>query len=107
MKMQVPSGASVSGLRIWHCHELWCGLQTWLRSLVAVAVAVAVAGSCSSDSTPSLGTSICHKSSPRNRKKTKKKKKKKSMALSSYRGSVETNLTSISEDSGSIPALTQ
>ena len=43
-----------------------------LRSCVVVAVAVAVAGSCSSDSTPSLGTSICHRCGP---KKTKKKKK--------------------------------
>ena len=33
-----------------------------------------VAGSCSSDSTPSLGTSISHRCSP---KKAKKKKKKK------------------------------
>ena len=27
-----------SGLRIWHCRELWHRLQTWLRSCVAVAV---------------------------------------------------------------------
>ena len=27
---------SLSGLRIWCCHELWCRLQTWLRSVVAV-----------------------------------------------------------------------
>ena len=25
-------------LRIWLCHELWCRLQTWLRSGVTVAV---------------------------------------------------------------------
>ena len=31
--------ASFSGLRIWHCHELWCRLQTQLRSHVALAVA--------------------------------------------------------------------
>ena len=36
-----------------------------------VAVAVAKAGSCSSDYTPSLGTSICHECGP---KMTKKKK---------------------------------
>ena len=46
----------------------------WLRSHVAVAVAVAMAGSCSFDSTPSLGASIHHRHGP---KKTKKKKKKK------------------------------
>ena len=27
-----------SGLRIWHCCELWCGSQTWLGSHVAMAV---------------------------------------------------------------------
>ena len=26
------------GLRIWRCRELWCGLQTWLGSGVAVAL---------------------------------------------------------------------
>ena len=36
-------------------HELWCRSQMRLGSHVAVAVA----GSYSSDSTPSLGTSIC------------------------------------------------
>ena len=43
-------------LRIQHCCEL-CRSQTWLRS--GVAVAVALASGYSSDSTPSLGTSIC------------------------------------------------
>ena len=38
MRMQVRSLASLSGLRIWHCCEQWCRLQTWLRSWVAVAV---------------------------------------------------------------------
>ena len=51
VRMWVPSLASLSRLRIRHCRELWCRL----RALVAVAVA----GSCSSDSAPSLGTSIC------------------------------------------------
>ena len=31
--------ALLSGLRIWHCHELWCGLQMWLGSHNAVALA--------------------------------------------------------------------
>ena len=35
-----------------------CRSQVWVGSRVAVTVAKA--GSCSSDSTPSLGTSICH-----------------------------------------------
>ena len=58
----------LSGLRIRHCHELWCGWQTRLGSRIAVALVQA------SDSTPSLGTSICHRSNPR--KKGKKKNKK-------------------------------
>ena len=56
MRLQVPSLASISGLRIWRCHELWYRLQTQLRS--DVAVAVVWAGSCSSSSTPSLGSSV-------------------------------------------------
>ena len=58
MRLWVWSLALLSGLRIRHCRELWCRTQMWLRS--GVAVAVALAGSCSSDSTSSLGTSICH-----------------------------------------------
>ena len=50
-------------------------MQTQLRSLVAVAVAKS--GSCSSDSTPSLGTSICPGCSPKKKKRKKKKRKKK------------------------------
>ena len=43
---------SIPGLTQWvkiHCHGLWCRLQTWLRS--GVAVAVVQAGSYSSNST--------------------------------------------------------
>ena len=49
----IPGLAITSRLRIWHCHELWCRSQTrqgcgrgWQLQ------------SYSSDSTPSLGTSI-------------------------------------------------
>ena len=35
MRLQVQSLASISGLRIRRCHELWCGSQTRLRSGVA------------------------------------------------------------------------
>ena len=42
----------------------------WFRS--GVAVAVAVAGSCNFDSTPSLGTSICHGLGPKMQKKKRK-----------------------------------
>ena len=71
MRMRVQSLASLSGLRIRHCHELWCRPQTWLGSHVAVAVAQAV--SYSSNWTPILGTSICRGCGP-NKSKDKKKK---------------------------------
>ena len=38
MKLLVQSLALLSGLRIWHCHELWCRLQMQLRSDVAVVL---------------------------------------------------------------------
>ena len=66
MRMQVQYLASLSGLRIQCYHEVWCSLQPWLGSHVAVAVVQA--SSYSSDMTPSLGTSKCHGCSP---KKTK------------------------------------
>ena len=52
MRMQVWSLALLSGLRIWCCHKLWCMSLILLQSGVTMAVA------CSSDSTPSLGSSI-------------------------------------------------
>ena len=72
MRTQVGSLALISGLRIQHYCQLWCRLQTWLRPGIAVAV---VQASCYSfDSTPSLGTSLCHECLP---KKWQKKKKMK------------------------------
>ena len=65
--MQVRSLASLSGLRIGHCHELRCSLQTWLGS--GMAMAVAMASTCSSDWTPSLGTSVCCRFGPKKKKK--------------------------------------
>ena len=50
--------------------ELWCRSQMQLRSLVAVAVVQA--GSGSSDSIPSLGTSICHGCGPKKQNKINK-----------------------------------
>ena len=38
IRWQVRFLASLSGLRIRHCRELWCGSHMWLRSGVAVAV---------------------------------------------------------------------
>ena len=71
MRTWVPSLASLSGLRILCCHELWCRSQAWLRSHFAVAV---VRPAAVADSTSILGTSICHKCGP---KKTKRPKKTK------------------------------
>ena len=65
MRIRVQSLASLSGVGIWHYHELWYRSQMWLR----VAVAVVKAGSCCSNSTPSLETSICCASSPKKQKK--------------------------------------
>ena len=59
-------GLTPSGLRIGHCHKLGHRLQTQLGS--SIAVAVVLAGSCSSNSTPSLGTSICPGCSPEKKK---------------------------------------
>ena len=55
-RMRVRSLASLSGLKIQRCRELWCRLQRWLGS--GIAVAVVSARSCGSDVTRSLGTSI-------------------------------------------------
>ena len=71
--MWVESLASLSGLRIRHCRELWYWSQIQLRSHVDVAVAVVQAGSCSSDSIPSLGTSMGHTCGPRKQKTNKQK----------------------------------
>ena len=38
-ELWVGSLALLSGLRIWHCRELWCRLQTLLGSRVAMALA--------------------------------------------------------------------
>ena len=36
MRMRVQFLASLSGLRIWCCHDLWRRLQTWFRFFIAV-----------------------------------------------------------------------
>ena len=77
MRLWVQSLASLSGLKIWHCRELWHKSQMWRRSGVAVAVVKADSYSYSSDSIPSLGTSICHGCSPKKQKKSKKQNKTK------------------------------
>ena len=71
MRTWVRSLPLLSGLRIWHCCELWCRSKKQLGS--GVAVVVVQASSCSSGQTPSLGTSICCRCGPKKQKnKTKK-----------------------------------
>ena len=56
-----------------------CGFNPWLRSVgqgSGVAVAMVEAGSCTSNLTPSLGTSICRGYSPKKQKQTTKIKTK-------------------------------
>ena len=79
---EVRSLASLSGLRIRHCCELWCRSQTKLRSYVAVAVAVV--SSCSSNSTPTLRKSICCRYSPKKQNKHTHTNPKKQAAVWQY-----------------------
>ena len=81
MRTQVQPLASLNGLRMWHCRELWCKLQTRLGS--GMAVAVAKASDYGSNLTPSLGTSIFCTCGLKKKKKKKKKKKMKDPDCSS------------------------
>ena len=69
MRMWVQSLAYLSELRIQHCREWWCRSQTQLGSQVAMAVVQD--HSCSSDlaPSPSLGTPIYCRCSPKTKKK--------------------------------------
>ena len=80
MRIHVQSLALFSGLRIWHCHKMQCSSQMWFGS--GVALAVVQASSCSSNSIPSLGNSICHRCGP----KTKKKYKLPVIRLNKHQG---------------------
>ena len=60
--------ASLSGLRIRRCRELWCMSQARLGSSIAVAVALV--------QTPNLGTSTCCTYVPKTKTIKKKKRKK-------------------------------
>ena len=66
MRMQIQSLVSLSGLRIWHCCELWYKLQMQLRT-GAVAVLWVL----------SLGTSICCRCNPKKTKQNKMIQNKK------------------------------
>ena len=83
MRTWVQSQVSLSGLRICRCQELWCSLQMRLGSQVAVVVVQAEG--CSSDWTPSLGTSICRRCGDKKTKKKKKKRRKNQREEEIYR----------------------
>ena len=107
--MEVQSLISLSGLRIWHCRELWCRSQTQLGSQVAVAVAQA--SGYSSNLTPGLETSYAKGAAPKDRQTDRKKERKrdaKHSNIGSFRCSAaEMNPISIHEDVGLISVLTQ
>ena len=88
--MQLPSLASISRLRIWHCHKLRGRVPMWLRSgsdLALLWLWCRPQLLCS-NLTPGPGTAICfrfcHKQ--KNRKKEKEKEEKSPWAecLSTY-----------------------
>ena len=71
MKLQVWSLASLSGLRIQHCHELWCRSQIRLSSDVAAVVGCGVGCQLQLQLDPSLGTSIYCACAPEKQNKIK------------------------------------
>ena len=74
IRLWVWSLASLNRLRIWHCPELCCKSQMRLGS--GIVVTVVQAGSCSSDSTPRLGTSICHRCGPKKDKIIRRRRRR-------------------------------
>ena len=69
VRLQVPSLASLRGLRIRCCWELWCRSQTGLGSRFALSMVTA--GSGIPHWPPPLGTSISRKCTPEKKKKKK------------------------------------
>ena len=70
MRMKAGSLASLSGLRVQHCRELWCRSQMWLGSGFAVAMAVmAVAAQMQS-----LAQELPYAESAAHKKKRKREK---------------------------------
>ena len=82
MDTKVWSLASLIGLGIQWCHKLWCGLQMRLGSCIVMAV-VSASG-YSSDLTPTLGTSICHRCGPKKEKKKKKQEREDVLDFCGY-----------------------
>ena len=107
LRLQVQSLALLSGLRIQHCHELWCRSQTWLKSGIAVLwcrpAAVAPIRPLAWEPPYAVGVTLKRKknlefcASKFNIKKVKR--------WSSHCGQVVTNPAGIHEDASSIPVL--
>ena len=68
--LRVRALASLSGLTIRRCRELWCRSQMWLRSRVPVAVAAAPIRPLAWESPYAMGRAL---------EETKGKKKKKKL----------------------------
>ena len=64
MGMQVQSLASLSGHS---SYAVICGIGLQMR--LGSGIAMTQTDNCSSNSTPPLGTSICHRCSPKKKKK--------------------------------------
>ena len=103
MSFQVWSPASLIGLRIWHCHELWCRSQTWFRSGVAV-VATALIRPLDWELPYAEGAALKRLKDKKTKTKTKAKKHKQ---RSSFVAQRVKNPNSIPENVGSISGLTQ
>ena len=69
--MQVQFLAWLSGLRIWHCCELWCRSQTQLEFHIAVAVASSSSSIWPLAWTPPYATHAALKSQKKKKKSTK------------------------------------
>ena len=95
---EVRSLASLSGLRIQCCHELWYRSQTWLGS--GIAVAVALIRPMAWELPYPVGAAL-------KSKQTNKQNTDWSVLGSSYCGSMVTNAASNYEDAGLIPGLAQ
>ena len=72
MRMRVWSLAFLSGSGIWRCLGLWCRLQMWLRSCIAVTMSVAPIGHLAWEFPYATGVALKSDNQPTPPKKTPK-----------------------------------